>query len=131
MSGEEPGWLLTLTVLAIHDAVLSEHGGLPGLRSEALLESALGRPKNLFVHGKADVFSLAASYAAAIAQGHPFHDGNKRTGFLAAYTFLRRNGFRLQAPEEQAVLQMVDLANQQLNETDFAAWLRENCVEEA
>ena len=45
------------------------------------------------------VFDLAAAYAFAVILNQPFVDGNKRTGFLAAYVFLDLNGWELKASE--------------------------------
>ncbi len=119
-----PTWLLPEVVLAIHEVVLRVHGGRGGVR---LLESALGRPRNAQVYGSANAFELAASYAAGIVRDHPFVDGNKRTAFVAAVTFLELNGWRFRATEEDAVAWMVALAEKESSERRFAAWLEQNC----
>ncbi|MBI1339801.1 type II toxin-antitoxin system death-on-curing family toxin [bacterium] len=124
--GAAPRWLRREAVLILHDATLAEHGGAGGLREAALLESALARPQNLFAYGAADIFDLAALYAAAIVRNHPFIDGNKRTGFLAAAVFLEINRVSLQASEVEATLNKIALAAGDLSEADFAAWLRAN-----
>lgn len=122
----EPSWLTRLAVEIIHDEQLAEHGGAPGLRDEGLLESALARPRNLFAYEKSDdLHDLAAAYAAGMVRNHPFMDGNKRTGFLAAYTFLLMNGHELLAPEAEAVVMTLGLASGELPEAGYAAWLRE------
>ncbi len=58
-----PVWLDRADALAIHEMVLSQHGGLAGVRDEGLLESALAKPQNLFAHAKPSLPELAASYA--------------------------------------------------------------------
>lgn len=122
----EPFWLTRLAVEIIHDEQLAEHGGAPGLRDSGLLESALARPRNLFAHeGETDPCALAAACAAGLVRSHPFVDGNKRTGFLAAYTFLLLNGRELVAPEGEAVVMTLGLASGELPETGYAAWLRD------
>lgn len=122
----EPFWLTRLAVEIIHDEQLAEHGGAPGLRDPGLLESALARPRNLFGYeGEADPCALAAAYAAGLVRNHPFVDGNKRTGFLAAYTFLLMNGQELVAPEAEAVVMTLGLASGELPEAGYAAWLRD------
>ena len=78
-------------VLAIHDEQLAVHGGSSGLRDVALLELALGRPRNKWAYEKAELPELAAAYGYGIARNHPFVDGNKRTALLAMYTFLGVN----------------------------------------
>ena len=120
----EPVWLLDSVVLAMHERLLSEHGGASGIRDAALLDSALARPPQLLACGDPDVFELAAAYAAGMVRNHPFVDGNKRTAFMCAYVFLARNGFQLTAPEVDAAQAVIDLAAGDLAEDAFAIWLR-------
>ncbi len=124
----EPFWLTREMVLAIQTQLLSRFGGLEGLRDEGLLESALSRPLQLLNYGSPSMFDLAATYAHGIVKNHPFLDGNKRAGFMAAYTFLGVNGWRLEASEEQAVLQTLALAAGEIDADEFAAWLKATCV---
>ena len=119
----EPRWLGKALVLALHDLLIIEHGGLPGVRDEGLLDSALARPRNLWAYGKPDVFALAARYASGIVRDHPFLDGNKRTAFAAACVFLEDNGTRLALPEVEVVERMVGLAAGSVSEPEFARWL--------
>ena len=120
-------WLLDGVVLAMHDEQLAVHGGAPGF-DEGLLLSALARPKNRAAYGKASVFDLAAAYAFGIIRDHPFVDGNKRTGFLAAYVFLNLNGWELQASEVEAVVAVMALATSEMDEAGFSKWLKANSV---
>lgn len=122
----QPVWVRKSVVEAIHDAQLAEHGGATGLRDAGLLDSALARPVNLYAHGEKDLCALAAAYAHGVARNHPFIDGNKRTGFLAAYLFLRLNGLVLDADEASAAMTMIALSAGEISETDFVVWLRDN-----
>jgi death-on-curing protein len=124
---KEPIWLRKNVILAVQERLLAEHGGSAGIRDDALLESALGRPQNLFVYGKPTLFNLAATYAHGIIKNHPFIDGNKRAGFMAAFLFLGRNGFDLVADEEDAYEQTLAVAEGTLDEKAYAKWLKENC----
>lgn len=123
---KEPLWLNRQDCLAIHEMVLAQHGGLAGVRDECLLESALSKPRNLFAYAKPTLPELAASYAAGIIRNHPFLDGNKRTGFMLAATFLETNGFDFTASEESVVERTLALAAGQLNQGGYAAWLKDN-----
>src|SRR5271170_2733397 len=107
-------------VLAIHDRQLVEHGGAEGLRDEALLQSALGRPLNHSAYESSDIVELAAKYTAGIVQNHPFVDGNKRTGFVVGVLFLELHGFDFKASEEDATQAVMALAAGTLNEAAFA-----------
>ena len=124
----EPFWLSREVVLAIQDELLARFGGLHGLRDDGLLDSALNRPLQLFHYGTPNTFDLAAVYAHGIVKNHPFLDGNKRAGFMAAYTFLGINGYQLVAREEQAVLQTLALAAGEVDADGYAAWLAQSCV---
>ena len=121
---KEPIWLQKDFLLVIHDELLSLYGGSAGVRDEGLLESALGKPLNLFHYERADIFALAAAYAAGIIHNHPFIDGNKRTGFMAAYTFLGRNGHQLMASEADATVNTIALAAGQTDQAAYTAWLK-------
>jgi death on curing protein len=122
----EPVWIADELVLAIHDRQLVEHGGAEGLRDEALLQSALGRPLNHFAYQSTNVVELAAKYAAGIVQNHPFLDGNKRTGFVVGVLFLELNGFRFTASEEAAAQAVLELAAGTMDERGFCEFLRAN-----
>ena len=124
---KEPVWLKHDAVLSIQVRLLAQFGGLAGVRDEGLLPSALHRPQQQFAYGKPDLFDLAAAYAHGIVKNHPFLDGNKRAGFMAAYTFLGLNGEEVQAPEEEVVLQTLGLAAGAISEKAYAAWLRASC----
>ena len=124
----EPFWITREAVLAIQGELLARFGGLAGIRDEGLLDSALNRPLHLFHYGEPSLFDLAAAYAEGIVKNHPFLDGNKRAGFMAAYTFLGINGQQLEAPEEEAVLQTLALAAAAIGAAEFSAWLSKSCV---
>jgi death on curing protein len=122
----EPVWIENELMLAIHDRQLVEHGGAEGLRDEALLQSALGRPPNHFAYESSDVVELAAKYTAGIVQNHPFVDGNKRTGFVVGVLFLELNGYRFTASEEAAAQAVIELAAGTMDERGFCEFLRAN-----
>ena len=123
----DPVWLGKAVVLAMHGRLLAEHGGAPGIRDLSLLDSALARPQNLLAYNDPDICDLAASYTSGIIRNHPFVDGNKRTGFMAGYVFLACNGLRLTASELDVFQVVTLLAASEIEESEFAAWLRENC----
>jgi len=125
----EPRWLSKVSVLAIHSDQVKDHGGSLGLRDRGLLDSALDRPRNRFLHEpESDLYALAASYGFGIARNHLFMDGNKRVAFQAMYLFLGLNGLRIEAPEEEVVTLILALASEGLNETELASWLRGQSV---
>ncbi|MEI8387299.1 MAG: type II toxin-antitoxin system death-on-curing family toxin [Verrucomicrobiota bacterium] len=124
----EPVWIEKAECFAFHDALLARFGGLGGIRDEGRLDSALNRPLHLFHYGEPSLFDLATAYAEGIVKNHPFLDGNKRSGLMAAALFLESNGYVFQAPEEEAVLQTLALAADAIGAPEFSAWLAKSCV---
>ena len=112
--------------LAIHERQLAEHGGIEGVRDEALLESALARPQQAYAYGDPppDIAELAASLAIGLAKNHPFSDGNKRTAHVCYFVFLALNDVHLGASLEQMYVQMIAIAEGSITESEFADWLR-------
>lgn len=121
-------WLKETVVLAVHDEQITEHGGRQGIRDMGLVSSALMRPQHLATYENPSIFDLAAAYAFGIIKNHPFVDGNKRTGFLAAYIFLALNGWELMASEVDAVTVVLALAEGKVEEALFSEWLKANSV---
>lgn len=119
-------WIERALVEMLHDRQLAEHSGVSGVRDENLLMSALARPQQLYAYGDPppDLADLAASLAYGIAKNHAFVDGNKRTAFVAYRTFLALNQAQLQASAEAKYTTILALAEGQLSEAEFAAWLR-------
>jgi death-on-curing protein len=118
-------WLREDVVVAMHSEQISEHGGNLGIRDAGLLSSALARPQHRAAYDESTVFDLAAAYAFGIVSNHPFVDGNKRTGFLAAYVFLDLNGWELTASETETVTAIVALAVNEIDEVFFSKWLKD------
>ena len=107
--------------------MIARFGGLEGQHDDGLLDSALARPVNLHqCEDCTELPRLAASYAASIIRNHPFVDGNKRTGFIAAYMFLALNGTTLQADEVSATTMTLSLASSEIDQAAYAAWLARN-----
>lgn len=126
----EPIWLDADIALAIHDRQLAEHGGPSGVRDHGLLESALAKPVNKWVYGENDLCALAAAYAFGVARNHPFADGNKRTAWVLARTFLVLNDCQLVFEREEAIATVQTLAAGELPEYNLASWFREHIIKD-
>ena len=125
----EPVWILPDVVIAVHQMLIGEHGGTPGLRDAALLDSALNRAQQRYAYEEAaTIFDLAASYAYGLANNHPFVDGNKRIALTVSGMFLELNGYSLDAPEPETVIVIEKLAAGELEEQVLADWLRRSSV---
>ena len=100
-------------VIAVHDEILRETGvGHTGCHTEKL-ESVLNRiDQQIYYNNIVDLFEIAAWYGIALAKGHAFVDGNKRTGLAVMLTYLEIQGVTIQ---EQTGLDdlMVDIVESQ------------------
>lgn len=112
-------------VLLLHNQLLSQAGGLPGLRDEGLLESALNAPFQSF--GEADVYPSLPQKAARLGYGlvknHPFADGNKRIGAHAMLVFLAINGTELVYTQEELSSVILAVASGEKGYEDLLRWL--------
>ncbi|MEW5980264.1 MAG: type II toxin-antitoxin system death-on-curing family toxin [Acidobacteriota bacterium] len=110
----------------IHRILIQRYGGSLGIRDPRLLASALAQPKmtvgRKFVHRT--VFDKAAAYGYHLCANHPFIDGNKRVAFTVMFLFLEKNGYTLEATEEDAYRTMISIASGRLKKPTLAAWLR-------
>ena len=100
-----------LEVLSIHQQVVAETGGQPGLRDQGLLESALKAAENRYYYEQADVIACAATYAYHICMAHAFIDGNKRVAAAVSETFLLVNGWQLTLDNTEFVDMFLKIAD--------------------
>ncbi len=109
----EPVFLTIEEVLEIHRDQIQRYGGAYEVRDIGLLVSASAMPSSGFAgqYLHKDVFEMAAAYLFHITQNHPFVDGNKRTGSVAAIVFLRLNDVRLEFSEEELVRLVMAVAS--------------------
>lgn len=113
-------------VLAIHRDVVERFGGEPGLRDEALLESALAQPEATFggelLHP--EVHDQAAAYLFHLCADHPFVDGNKRVAFAAMDVCLRLNRWQLTMSDDDAYELTMSVARGEAGREAIAERLR-------
>lgn len=125
---KEPIWIENEEARVIHQLQLAEHGGAGGIRDQGLFESAMDRPRNLFVYSEPvpTLYQLAAAYAFGLAKNHAFVDGKKRTAFVVCLSFLKQNGIVINASQEMRYLTFYALAAGELTEAELAEWLQQN-----
>jgi death-on-curing protein len=122
---KKPVWIDERDVLVLHDRLLALHGGAPGLRDKALLESALARARQHFAYAESpNIIDMATAYTAGIVRDYPFVDGNKRTGFVVGILFLELNGYLFTASQEDTANAVLELAAGSLDEPGYSAFLR-------
>lgn len=112
-------------VLLLHDQLLSQAGGLSGLRDDGLLDSALNAPFQSF--GETDAYPSLPQKAARLGYGliknHPFVDGNKRIGAHAMLVFLAINGTELVYTQEELSDIILAVASGEKVYEDLLCWL--------
>jgi death-on-curing protein len=116
-------------VAAYHAAVMgvSQVDARDGVRDWNLLLSALNRPRAAAYYEGADLTRQATTLLWGLVENPPFHDGNKRTAWVTAEAFLRSNGQRVTATDDQIFPVVIAIAQgMALDEAD--AWLREHVV---
>ncbi|MDO5647290.1 type II toxin-antitoxin system death-on-curing family toxin [Paracoccus sp. (in: a-proteobacteria)] len=117
--------LTTDNVEQIHDDLLGPHE-LAGRARDKSLDAALARVENRLAYGMIeDVYDLAAAYAMAIARGHCFNDGNKRTAFRSLHLCLLANGVNISHLNDDIGDQIIALAQGAIDDGDLADWLRD------
>lgn len=121
-------WLTPAALLFLHERLIADFGGAPGLRDEGALLSALARPRATF-DGKPlypSLFEKAAALLESLCINHPFVDGNKRAAFAGAGVFLELNGWRLEVGPDEAVAFMLEVAAGRRAKEEVRIWL-EGC----
>jgi death-on-curing protein len=120
-----PRWVDKRALLLLHRESLAQFGSASGARDEGLLYLALSRPVNKHSYERCtDLAVLAAAYAFGLAGSHPFVDGNTRTAFLAVGVFLAINRCSLSATPVKAIDVILALAAGEMDEAQFAHWIR-------
>ena len=116
-------YYLTLAdVLTLHSVSLKLHGGADGVRDLGALESAIYRPQTGYYE---DLIAEAAALFESLAINQPFIDGNKRVAFAATDTFLRVNGYKIDANSAQIYKKMMELFDTQTFKfAKLEPWLR-------
>jgi death-on-curing protein len=119
-------YLTVEEVYLLHERLIQRIGGSSGLRDPDLLASAVARPQASFGGEELypDLWTKAAALMHSLIKNHPFVDGNKRTAVTATGIFLELNGHRLTASNEEMVRFAVQLAAEDAELVEIAAWVQ-------
>jgi death-on-curing protein len=115
-------------VIQIHDELVSEYGGLHGIRDMGLLVSAIEMPKATmfgeFLHES--IYDKAAAYLFHIVCNHAFVDGNKRTGAACTLVFLYQNGHPQKYDMKKFEDMVCNVAQGIFSKEEISKFLQEN-----
>jgi death-on-curing protein len=121
-----PVFLALDEVLALHADQIRRYGGRSGIRDLELLKSALGMPEasyeGEYLHPSR--YEMAAAYLFHIVRNHPFVDGNKRVGLIAALVFLGLNDLALDADVDALFDLVIGVAAGMVGKAEVAVFLR-------
>jgi len=113
-------------ILDIHDQIIAQTTGSPGITNPGLLESAIAQPQMTFA-GQELYTTLpekAVALGFSLIKNHPFMDGNKRTGHAAMEVFLILNGFEINANVEEQEQVILQVASGEITREEFIHWLQ-------
>lgn len=113
-------------VLRLHRDLIEEFGGSPGIRDEALLDSALAAPFQEF-GGKAlfpSIEEKAARLGYGLIKNHAMIDGNKRIGTHVMLVFLVLNGYELDYTQKELYITIFDVASGKISYEELVEWIR-------
>ncbi|HIW24595.1 MAG TPA: type II toxin-antitoxin system death-on-curing family toxin [Firmicutes bacterium] len=112
-------------ILMLHSQLISQTGGIDGVRDEALLESAVGAPFQSF--GDQDIYPSIQQKAARLCFGlvknHAFLDGNKRIGAHAMLVFLALNKIELKYTQTELSNIILEIASGEKSFDDLLKWI--------
>ena len=108
-------------IIILHDDVIEKLGGERGVRDKSTIDYLI----HLLNNRKCDVVKMAALALDLITgRGHPFWDGNKRTGHLIADILLREEGLHIHTEEEKMTRALLKIANYECTIEEIEEWLR-------
>ena len=123
-------YLTVEEVIRLQAQVISQSGGLSGVKNLGLVESAVALPRQTF--GGVELYPTLVEKAAALgfllARNHGFEDGNKRIAHAAMETFLVLNGHELACPVDEQEQVFLDLAAGKYTRELLTEWVRAHIV---
>ena len=122
----EPVFLTFAEIIEIHDYQISHFGGASGVRDIELLKSAIGMPSATFggEYLHPSIIEMAAAYLYHLVENHPFVDGNKRVGAMAALVFLDSNGYEFDASDADFTAMVLKVASGEMMKSEISMFLR-------
>ena len=128
----EPVFLTFAEIIEIHNYQIENFGGASGVRDMELLKSAIGMPSatfgGTFLHPT--IYEMAAAYLFHLVENHPFVDGNKRVGAMAALVFLDMNGIDFEASDEEFTAMVLRVASGKMLKAEITLFLKNHSSEQ-
>lgn len=115
-------------VLFIHEAIITQAGGVHGVRDFELLHSGLERCKATFAGEDLypTLFTKAGALLHSLVMNHAFLDGNKRTAYAIMVRFLNANAVEVTATQKQIVKMCLAVDNEGWRVNNVLEWLNKH-----
>ena len=128
MMDQEPLFLTLAEALEIHAYQIGHFGGSDGMRSQEMVESAIGMPSSTFggAYLHPTVPDMAAAYLFHLVENHPFLDGNKRVGTMSALVFLELNDYDFNATDDELTDVVLQVASGKMPKDALSAFFRQH-----
>ena len=112
-------------VRALHSKLISQSGGLGGIRNAHLLDLSVNSPYHTFDGQNLypTLQAMGAHLAFSLVKNHPFLDGNKRIGIFSMMVFLKINGYPLSCTDSELEILGWGLADSSITEADLLEWI--------
>lgn len=116
-------------LIEIHDAMIERFGGLRGIRDKNLLHSVVEMPKTTMFNQDLypSLHEKASIYLLSIVRNHPFNDGNKRTGAVAAYLFFQSNDKSPKFTDEHYENLILEVARGEIEKEEVVLFFTKGC----
>lgn len=108
-------------IINIHDKLIKKYGGHPGILNISMLEFTVHWVN---IHPRKPLLWKVAVLMRGIISGHPFVDGNKRTGLEVADTILDSRNYRFIVSEEEIKNFILELAMEEKEINEIVRWLK-------
>ena len=117
--------LIKEQIISMHGLLITESGGMDGIRDEGLLESAMNAPFQTFAGEELypTVQMKAAVLCYGLVSNHAFIDGNKRIGILVMLVFLEINGIDINCKDEELINLGLSIASNTVGVKDIIRWI--------
>lgn len=115
-------------IVQLNSLAIQTFGGDHLIRDRGIIESAINQPMATFsgTYLHSSIFEMAAAYYFHISECQGFSDGNKRTGFLAMFSFLKLNGCDLIIPDEYLWPTLMQVAQGSVNKSELSEFIKQN-----
>ncbi len=123
-----PQWRDEGALKAMQGALAAEHGLAPGTADDRLLQESLAEARGMMTAGASEPRRHAAAYCAGIVRLCPFAGGNAALALMSLYVTLRLGGYRLAAPEAEAVAVIRDLEAGEIDRARLEVWIERNAA---